>query len=24
MRNIKYFKPAGEADAPFDSYKDHL
>jgi uncharacterized OB-fold protein len=24
MRNIKYFKPAGEPDAPFDSYKDHL
>ena len=24
MRNIKYFKPAGGADAPFDSYKDHL
>lgn len=24
MRNIKYFKPAGEPDAPFDSYEDHL
>jgi uncharacterized OB-fold protein len=24
MRNIKYFKPSGEPDAPFDSYKDHL
>jgi uncharacterized OB-fold protein len=24
MRNIKYFKPAGGPDAPFDSYKDHL
>ncbi len=24
MRNIKYWKPAGEPDAPFDSYKDHL
>jgi hypothetical protein len=24
MRNIKYFKPSGESDAPFDSYKDHL
>jgi uncharacterized OB-fold protein len=24
MKNIKYFKPSGEPDAPFDSYKDHL
>ena len=24
MRNIKYFKPSGQSDAPFDSYKDHL
>jgi uncharacterized OB-fold protein len=24
MRNIKYFKPSGEPDAPFESYKDHL
>lgn len=24
MRNIKYFKPSGEPDAPFESYEDHL
>jgi uncharacterized OB-fold protein len=24
MKNIKYFKPSGEPDATFDSYKDHL
>ena len=24
MKNIKYFKPSGEPDAPFDTYKDHL
>jgi uncharacterized OB-fold protein len=24
MKNIKYFKPSGEPDAPYDSYKDHL
>jgi uncharacterized OB-fold protein len=24
MRNIKYFKPSGEPDAPFERYKDHL
>jgi uncharacterized OB-fold protein len=24
MKNIKYFRPSGEPDAPFDSYKDHL
>ncbi len=22
--NIKYFRPNGEADAPYDSYKEHL
>ena len=22
--NIRYFKPSGEADAPFDSYKEHI
>ena len=24
MKNIKYFKPSGEPDAPFERYKDHL
>jgi uncharacterized OB-fold protein len=24
MKNIKYFKPSGEPDAAFDTYKDHL
>jgi len=24
MRNIKYFKPSGEPDAPFESYEAHL
>ncbi len=24
MKNIKYFKPAGEPDAPFERYKEHL
>jgi uncharacterized OB-fold protein len=24
MKNIKYFKPSGEPDAPFEAYKDHL
>ena len=24
MDNIKYFKPTGEPDAPFDSYKEHV
>jgi uncharacterized OB-fold protein len=24
LRNILYFKPSGEPDAPFESYRDHL
>ncbi len=24
LENIKYFKPSGQADAPFESYREHL
>ncbi len=24
MESIKHFRPTGEPDAPFDSYKEHL
>jgi uncharacterized OB-fold protein len=24
LENIKYFKPTGEPDAPFESYKEHV
>jgi uncharacterized OB-fold protein len=24
MESIRYFRPSGESDAPYDSYKDHL
>jgi uncharacterized OB-fold protein len=24
MENIRHFRPTGESDAPFESYKDHL
>ena len=24
LESIKYFRPTGEPDAPYDSYKEHL
>ena len=24
MESIRYFRPTGEPDAPYDSYKEHL
>jgi hypothetical protein len=24
LRSIRYFKPSGEPDAPFESYQEHL